>query len=136
MADKNWKWYSGNNNESYSCGPFDTREEAIEEARGMYGDDVGVHVAEAYKEPLKLSSYISDRIVETILEHADECVADHGDEYGEYITFDISDDHAKDLQNALSRAVDAWQAKHDLKFTTWCFTDTRNEEYIEPEVQP
>lgn len=136
MTEKNWKWYSGNNNEIYSCGPFDTREEAIDEARGQYGDDVGVHVAEAYKEPLKLSSYISRDLVETLLEHAEECVADLADEYGEHVTFDVSGEQQKDLRAMLTATVNAWQEKHGLKFTTWCFTDTRNEEYIAPEVQP
>ncbi|MBM7328754.1 hypothetical protein JS562_37685 [Agrobacterium sp. S2] len=136
MTEKNWKWYSGDNNESYSFGPFDTREEAIAEARGQNGDDVGVHVAEAYKEPLKLSSYLSRHMIEIILEHAEDCVADLGDEYGDHVTFDLSDEEAKDLRNMLSSATDAWQEKHGLKFTTWCFTDTRNEEFIAPEVQP
>lgn len=133
MGDKNWKWYSGDNNESYSCGPFDTREEAIDEARGLYGDDIGVHVTEAYKEQLKLSSYISSDTVEAILEQAEECVADLGDEYGDHLTFDVSSEQQKDLREMLRAAVDAWQEKHGLKFTTWCFTDTRNEAFIEPE---
>jgi len=136
MTEKNWKWYSGDNNESYSFGPFDTREEAIEEVRGQYGDDVDVYVTEAYKEPLKLSSYISRDFVETLLEHAEECVADLGDEYGEHLTFDVSGEQQKDLRAMLKATVNAWQEKHGLKFTTWRFTDTRNEEFIAPEVQP
>ncbi|WGG58142.1 MULTISPECIES: hypothetical protein [Brucella/Ochrobactrum group] len=130
MTEKNWKWYSGDNNESFLFGPFDSREEAIAEARAQNGDNIGVYVTEAYKEPLKLSAYMSADTIETILENAESTVAEFGDEYGEYTTFDVSDEQAGDLRAILREAIDAWQEKHGLKFTTWCFTDSRNEEYI------
>lgn len=34
MSD--WKWYSGSNDKSFDCGPFDTKEQAVAEAMHSY----------------------------------------------------------------------------------------------------
>jgi len=34
MTHQEWKWYSGSNDEEFSNGPFDTREQAIAELDG------------------------------------------------------------------------------------------------------
>lgn len=128
MTEKNWKWYSGSSEEMYEYGPFDTRQEAIDEARS--NDIEHVYVMEACKPPLQLSSYIGTHTVEYILEHAEDCVAEFGDEYGQYQTFEVSKDQINDLRDMLAVATIAWQEKHGLTFTTWCFLHTRNEEYI------
>lgn len=133
MIDSNWKWYAGNNDESYACGPFDTREEAIEEARGQFGDDTGIHVIEAIKGEVRLRDYIG---ASSILEEAEERAYDLRNEDCDENIFDVSTEMEKDLAVMLRTACDAWQIKHDLRFIPWCFTSSRNSEFIEAEARP
>ena len=131
MIDNNWKWYAGNNDESYACGPFDTREEAIEEALGQFGDDTGIHVIEAIKGEVRLCDYIG---ASSILEEAEERAWDLRNQDSDDNIFDVSLEMEKDLAVMLRTACDAWQIKHDLRFIPWCFTSTRNSEFIASEV--
>jgi len=132
MSTNSWKWYSGDNEENYSYGPFDTREEAIDEARGGYGDDVGIHVIEAIKGEIRVRDYIG---ADHILEEAEERAYDLRGE-GDDNIFDVTLDQEKDLAVMLKTACDAWQIKHDLRFVPWVFTSTRNAAYIAPEARP
>lgn len=132
MTKRNWKWYAGNNDESYSCGPFDTREEAIEEARSQFGDDAGIYVIEAIKDEVRLCDYIG---ASSILEEAEERAYDLRNQDSDDNIFDVSSKMEKDLAIMLRTACDAWQIKHDLLFIPWCFTGTRNSEFIPPEVE-
>lgn len=123
-----WKWYAGNNDESYACGPFDTREEAIEDARDQFGEDTGIHVIEAIKGEVRLCDYIG---ANSILEEAEERAYDLRNEDCDDNIFDVSLEMEKDLAVMLRTACDAWQIKHDLRFIPWCFTDSRNSGFIE-----
>lgn len=132
MTEENWKWYSGDNDESYSYGPFDNREEAIDEARGGYGDDVGIFVIAAIKGEIRLRDYIG---ASHILEEAEERAYDMRNPDGDNNIFDVTREQEKDLAVMLKTACDAWQIKHGLRFAPWFFTATRNEEFISPEAE-
>nr|WP_278520119.1 hypothetical protein [Brucella anthropi] len=132
MTEKRWKWYAGSNDEHYAIGPCDTRSDAIEEARDSFGDDVGIHVIEAVKSEVYLRDYIS---ASTVIEEAEESAYDMRNPDSDDNIFDVSGEEIKDLAAMLKAACDAWQVKHNLHFVPWCFTSTRNAEFIAPEVQ-
>ncbi|OJX99076.1 MAG: hypothetical protein BGP07_03150 [Rhizobiales bacterium 63-22] len=130
MSDKNWKWYAGPDDEVFTIGPCDTREEAIEEAQG-YGYE-GFHLVEAVKDDIRLADYIG---ADNILEEAEERAYDLCDPESSESLFDVTGDQCADLTARLRKACDEWQEAHGLRFVPWAFTRTRNAEYIEPEVQ-
>ncbi len=127
MTDNNWKWYAGSNDEYYSVGPCDTRQEAIDEGRGNFGHESGFYIIEAEKVNLTLADYIG---ADVVLEEAEERACDLGDEDGTPI-FDVTEDQEKDLISHLRNACDAWQTKHNLIFVPWHFTNSSNAEFIE-----
>ncbi|GGA99890.1 hypothetical protein GCM10011491_30200 [Brucella endophytica] len=129
MTDKDWKWYVGDNDGIFDVGPCDTREEAIEEARGQYGDDMGIHLVEAVKDEIRLADYIG---ATSILEEAEERAYDLCDPEGSDPLFGVTGDQASDLSARLRKACDEWQEAHNLRFVPWAFTRTRNAEYVEP----
>ncbi|MBB4092650.1 hypothetical protein [Brucella pecoris] len=133
MTEKNWKWYAGSNDEYYAVGPCDTRGNAIDEAHDNFGDDVGIHVIEAVKGEVRLRDYIGANCA---IEEAEERAYDLRNPDSDDNIFDVSAEEEKDLVVMLKAACDAWQIKHNLHFEPWCFTSTRNAEYIAPEVQP
>ena len=127
MSDQlEWKWYSGTNDENFSNGPFDTREQAVAELDGYGG-----YVVLARKVPLRLSEYFD---VDTLLENAEDVAYDLCNEDGDPL-FDVSKEQSKDLQARIRAAIDAWQYAHNLTFVPWAFTGTKNLERIEETLQ-
>lgn len=138
-AEPVWQWWSGDNEDAYH-GPFDTREEAIEEALDRYGidpndwEDAGksIHVVEAVKEELRLgpfidlATYVSDRLEDG------GALAKYQNEGGEPLTLDVTDPQWKDLQTRFEALVDQWQTDHNIKLIPWRFDQTRNHEEIFP----
>ncbi|MGH2341097.1 hypothetical protein ACRC7T_06385 [Segnochrobactraceae bacterium EtOH-i3] len=62
--EPDWKWYAGTNEEEYEYGPFDTREDAIEEAAS---DDIQIiFVVEAYKDNPDAWSFTGSRNEEVV----------------------------------------------------------------------
>jgi hypothetical protein len=134
-----WKWYSGNNEEYFSLGPFDTRQEAIDAAQddagGEFQDDdgstwkVGVHIVEARKESLRLSQWID---VERMVENADEDVgeSDRSSEYDVPPYFKFTKEQYADLVRRLKAACDEWQSAYGLTFNTHTFSAMRNADYV------
>ena len=120
--DHDWKWYSGDNDEAFCGGPFDTREQAIAALDGYGG-----YVIEAQKTDLRLSDMFD---AEEFLEAAEERAYDLCNEDGDPI-FDVSEDQEKDLRARVRATIDAWQDDHGLKFVPWRFTDQRNLERVE-----
>ena len=118
-----WKWYSGPNDEAYTNGPFDTREQAVAELDGLGG-----YVIMARKVPLKLSDSFN---VDEFLEDAEDSASDLANEDGDPI-FDVQIRHKADLETRVRAAIDAWQSEHNLTFVPWVFTETRHGERIEP----
>lgn len=116
-----WKWYSGSNEEQFSGGPFDTREEAIADLDGYGG-----YIVLARKVPLRLSGYFD---VDTFLEQAEEAAYDLCNESGDTL-FDLSKEQSEDLQARIRTAIEAWQYAHNLTFVPWAFTGSKNLERI------
>ena len=120
--EQEWKWYSGHNDENFSNGPFDTKEQAIAELDGYGG-----YVIMARKVPLRLSGYFD---VDQLLEGAEESVYDQCNDNGDPI-FDVTEDQSADLQARILAEIEAWQDAHNLTFMPWAFSQTNAVERIE-----
>lgn len=125
MTNKIWKWYSGSNEEEFHHGPFETREEAVEALEGCRG-----FVIEAKKQQLQLSEHFNAR---DFIDLAEDNVYDLSNENGDII-FDISNTDATVLQTVVRKAIDQWQRKRNLVFQPWVFSQSRNLESIDGEV--
>ena len=121
MNEQEWKWYSGPDGETFTSGPFNTREQAIAELDGEGG-----YVILARKVPLRLSGYFD---VDTFLEQAEESAYDMANEDGDPL-FDVTKDQQEDLQARVRTAIEAWQYAHGLTFMPWSFSETKNLEKI------
>ena len=120
---KNWKWWVGSDECPYttSC---DTKDEAARIAREEYE---GAWICEAHTIPVKLSeSFEVGRFIENANENAYDYIGENGDEL-----FNPNAAAIVDLSKTIRAAMDAWQVRHDLKFTPHMFTEQRNVEYIE-----
>lgn len=125
-----WKWYAGSEDYIFDTGPFDTREECIEEARalGVEDFDGGIHVIEACKSDVLLSSCFD---VHGFLDQADDRMFDQmGEDGGSLFSENITADQIKGLEAEIKLAIDHWQQHHNLTFTPWCFHASRNHAYI------
>ena len=111
-----WKWYSGENEEEFSGGPFDTRDEAIDALDGYGG-----YIVLARKVPLQLSKHFDATL---FLEGAEDDVCDLCNENGDPI-FDMSKEQSEDLQARVRAAIDAWQYAHNLTFVPWFFSESK-----------
>ena len=127
MTDhQEWKWYSGSNDEEFSNGPFDTREEAVAELDGWGG-----FVVMARKVPQRLAGYFD---VDTFLEEAEEAAYELCNENGDPL-FDVTKEQSEDLQARVRTAIQDWQDTHDLTFVPWAFTGSSNLENIPEDEQ-
>ena len=129
--NKPWGWWGGSNDEHYSGGPFDAREEAVEYVRESYEEG---YVVEAYISDIDLSKqFCADSWLERVDEHLfEECSGENGpDSFIE----DITDDQVKDLQKVVREAVAMWQAQNQIVITPYLFTGSRNEEFIKAKDQ-
>ena len=121
---QNWKWWFGNNDEWYST-PCRTREDAVAEALANDGG----YICEALDHaPLKISAYFDAFL---FMEQADDAAYDdHRNHERDELVFDATKDQIDDLQVMVRAALDQWQEKHGLVFTSQLFKATRNREYI------
>ena len=119
--EQEWKWYSGSNEETFSDGPFDTREQAIDALDGYGG-----YIVLARKVPQRLSQFFH---ADTFLENAEDSAYDMANEDGDPL-FDISSDQQADLEARVRAAIEAWQYAHNLTFMPWAFNGTKNLERI------
>jgi hypothetical protein len=136
VKEEGWNWYAGADEECYTIGPCDTREQALQEA---LDSDVGyenefdvcaVHLIEARKDPLQFSKFCGiDWLVDSAFENAEDNAYEVGNEYGDPI-FDVSEADIRDFQRRLAEAMDEWQRANNLVFTGWAFTSTRNSELV------
>ncbi|KZZ28246.1 hypothetical protein A3753_26945 [Sulfitobacter sp. HI0082] len=121
----NWNWWVGHDDERYHTECV-TREEAVRVATEEYD---GGYIVEAMKPAnIKISRYFD---VHSFTEAAEQSAFDdHGDPEGDIPIFDITAEHARDLQDMVRATLDAWQEKHGLTFTGFMFQASRNHEYI------
>lgn len=139
-ANDGWAWWSGHDEEWMNCGPCDTREEAIEEARqdacGEFQDEadgkwkVSVYVVEARQDPLRLADWIE---TDRLLERAEESLYDSDRVSGEHDDgpwFECTKEQEADLAARIKRACDEWQEAHGLVFTSQTFSASRNHDHV------
>lgn len=128
MAD-DWKWYASTDEETYTVGPFDTREQVVAEARALF--DRRFHIVEAIKGDVSSLMPNARQIIEGELERA----ADDGafGEDGDYSLCGKPDEHVMAFRE-LDAVLEAWFRNWRHLFPTpWTFSKTRNGEWIEPE---
>lgn len=109
-------WYASNDEERWSGGPFDTREEAEAVAR---------------KDELRLIAQGSTRAVRVsklffscdFLDAAEEAISDLQNEDGDPI-LDFTSEATADLERRVRQAIDEWQVAHQLSpqpsLFDWC----------------
>lgn len=128
-----YKWWAGRDEEHFSLGPFDTREQAIDEGRSEFYDDEGpgFHIIEAAKRLLDVSKFMSAaQFVENLLERVDEDIIDeHGNEDGDPM-LDPTPEQEKDLAAMFKATFGAWQLKHKIVVEPYVFTHTRHREHV------
>lgn len=128
---RHWQWYQARHEEGSYSGPYATREDAIAEGRGEWGDDddVGFWIAEATDPPVKLSEWIG---ADDLLERAEESIFDNDRASMEWddLIFDASKEQEADLKARIIAACDEWQKAHKLTFHCSTFESMRNVEYI------
>jgi len=112
--------YSDRDSDSWT-GVCDSREEAIDEARGTYGDDQTVYVLEGHYPTPEEYMPDADDIIESMSRNADDAAGEFAED------FPSVSDEAKAELNALLKA---WARKHvEVKF----WVGTGDAEEIEPE---
>ena len=138
MAEREWSWYAGRDNEAYHVGPLPTRQEAIDEAISseifteIDPDPGGGHpewrikmeVVEATKTLVTDITLDADRILEDLADSNHETLDPDGDGN----LFDLGPGDVKDLEGRLNAAFHEWA--RDKKFNNWAFRETRNEETL------
>lgn len=130
MNEAPWKWWAGSNEEHFTIGPCDTREEALAEAEGE-GWWV-IHLTEAKQDPIDFSEMIDGRdIFERWLEDDEQLYTEDGD-----CCVSVSDGLLADLDEMLKMAVRHWQAKHGINQMRYYFSAQRNGETIHEDNDP
>lgn len=136
---KDWKWWAGSNEEIFTSGPHDTRDEAIQDALGneyfnVFVDatgarNAGIHIVEAYIAPLRIADWIG---ADDIVERAENRISDGMvfAENDEGPWFETTVEQAEDLEQCLRKAANDWQDRHKLVFATTTFEGQRNSEYL------
>lgn len=127
---ENWRWWSGDNDENFQCGPFETREQAISAAstNGYVDADGRVYVIEARQHDLRIADYIAPSdLIERIDEEYGETHVLADDDDGPW--FECTPAQQKELVQALRQAANEWQDRHKLKFGGQTFTASRNGQY-------
>lgn len=130
-ASEDGFWWT-RDEESYHGGPCATREEALADAisDGTFEPGDTITTAWCTIHHLKLSAFFdADRLLEDI---EDNQVDDYQNEDGDAV-FDVTPDQKADLQAMVRAAIDEWEVKHGLKFSSWYFANcTQSEQHTMP----
>ncbi|AZV00371.1 hypothetical protein pthi1_p06 [Paracoccus phage vB_PthS_Pthi1] len=107
-------WYSSNDEDVWTGGPYDTRQEAEEEAKANW------HrlIMRATKTPIRVSKHFDQG---GFFEAAEESLYDLCNEDGDP-TLDFDPAVNLDLQTRVRAAIDEWQVAHQLAPTPWRFS--------------
>jgi hypothetical protein len=123
----NWQWWAGSDDERYTIGPCDSREQAFQEGQDHYSGE-GFHIVEAVQASdlrLALQFNASD-----FLENVEDRVYDdYTGPDGEPV-FVMSKAQVARLQSVVRSAIEAWQCEENLTFKGWKFQRQRNEEFV------
>ena len=116
-------WYSSNDEEVWSGGPYDTREEAEDEAKA------NEHrlIMQASKGPIRLSRFFDQA---DFIEQAEENLYDMANDDGDPI-LDFPPAVNLDLQARVRVAIDEWQVAHQLSPVAWRFDSSGPVEFAE-----
>ena len=106
-------WYSSNDDECWSGGPYDTREEAEVEAKA------NEHrlIMQATKTPIRVSRFFDQA---DFIEQAEESLYDLANEDGDPV-LDFTPEVNLDLRARVRAAIDEWQVAHQLSPVAWRF---------------
>lgn len=109
-------WYTSNDVEVWTGGPYESREEA--EA----GAKANEHrlIMQATKTPILVSDYFDQ---EAFFEAAEESLYDQCNEDGDPI-LDFKPEVNADLQARVCKAIDEWQVAHQLSPQPWWFSSS------------
>lgn len=127
MRDK----YSYSSTEDNFTGEFDSREEAIEEAKGEYPD--AKHLYTGRNVPVDPLRYVhADWLIEHIINHDDFCIEQAEGWPGS------TKEQEKELTAALREAFASWMTRHKLEPAFWLVEDVEKHEVetTPPPAQP
>lgn len=134
-----WSWWTSQDAETYTEGPFASRAEAVEAGMnycmGEHVDERGTrmlrfYITEARQAPLNLGDWID---VDDIIQRAEEQLSESdrtAAECDEGPFFDYPGETFADLEARIKQACTDWQAAHSLIFTCKTFSASRSEETI------
>ena len=125
----NWMWWAGRDDELYSLGPFDTREEAFRSGQECYSEE-GFHIVEAIQiRDVRLAAQFD---AHDFLERVEDEACDEYSGPGGDTVFDMDVKQRDRMQVAVRDAIEAWQTAERLTFKSFMFQRQRNEEFIQP----
>jgi hypothetical protein len=139
--DAGWYWHASSDEERYTIGPCDSREEVIEEAIESecgLSPDMKMYsfvITEARQDLVDLARYIDvDDMVDRWLDGSLSDIGDPDD--GAAIIDHIKTDQWGALQDQLQKAAREWQAEQKITIKPWIFTDQRNSETVRRLITP
>jgi hypothetical protein len=106
-------WYSSNDEEHWTGGPYETREEAEAGAK----DNEHRLICEATKGPIRVSRLFDQC---EFIENAEERIHDLSNEDGDPI-LDFKPEVNLNLRDRVRKAIDEWQVAHQLAPMPWLF---------------
>lgn len=129
MGDGNFAWFMaiGKDPEGYT-GPYDSREQAVLQAMSEDGKECGYTIVEADRSKASDDVFCADTVLERYEEYNEECWGEDGAD------IDATPPQKADLERMLSETLAAWFEKHGNRPRPWAFGETRNEEYVPPQV--
>jgi hypothetical protein len=125
MSNADGFWWT-RDTETYHGGPCATREEAIRDAINDGDLDVGDVVTTEWC-TIRHIALSQSFDADSFLEGAEDGAEDFSNEDGEPV-FDVSGEQKADLQVMVRAAIDEWQKKHNLGFSSWYFHSCTQEE--------
>jgi hypothetical protein len=131
MTTKNEQWCWREKNGETASGPFNSREEAIEEAKNS-SDSCVVSVGRCtYPDPVHIAGAVTD--MDDLLEKMEEYHYENEYSYDDQV-FDLKSAVAKEAQESLKQAVREWAAKYLDQPTIWHTSENEEEVVIHPEA--
>lgn len=128
MTSENWMWWAGRDDERYTVGPCETKEQAIEGGREDFDGDSFCIIEAIQNDDIRLADTLDG---DYLLEIAEEKAYDeYADPEGDSLIFDLSTDQVKSFGAAIKEAIEAWQNAEGLTFKSFLFSKTRNFEVI------
>ena len=129
-GDGNFKWWCGDGAEPEMFrGPFDSREEAVEDGRSN-DCERGFTICKADRSVLRLDIFDMEHLSEQIIDKNEECWGEDQD-----LDFKVSPEAAKQLEEGLTHFLATWWAVHN-PIEPWSFFDVSEEEFFEHEDGP